>query len=399
MYWKMEALTAKRTQITQTIEGSLEDVKTQAAVYGLEILNIKPDYTALIKSIFQSRKLSSSALAVFFKDFADMQRCGLSINEAINTLNETTSNTALKEALRKISNFINDGRSLEESFENTKIFPKIVCVSLSAAEKTGNIPELLDLLARYYTFKSENRNKIVRSLIYPAVIFCLLTGLSIFISFKLVPLLKTCLPASSRNSLSAKILIGYAGFIKGYWWAVLLCLAGVIWFIKYLWDNYREKLMETVFNIPLIGGLIKNIELSHVFMNLYVYQRSGVNIIQTITNIHQANNTYITEKLVLIRERIFKGASLGDAFRQDPFFPPFVCQNLSKGQVSGFLPQYLERIYKYYDIKTKESIEAIIAMVEPTLLVMAALFLLTILCTFILPIYTSMGQMGEGVFK
>jgi type II secretory pathway component PulF len=399
MYWEMEALTAKRTQIIQTIEGSLEDVKNQADIYGLEILNIKPDYPALIKSIFQSRKLSSSVLAVFFKDFADMQKCGLSVNEAINTLDETTSNTVLKEALKKISNFINDGRSLEESFENTKIFPKIVCVSLSAAEKTGNIPELLDLLARYYTFKSENRNKIIRSLIYPAVIFCLLTGLSIFISLELVPLLKTCLSASSRNSLSAKILIGYAGFIKGYWWAVLLSLGGAVWLLKYLWDNYREKLMKTVFDIPLLGNLIKNIELSQVFLNLYVYQRSGVNIIQTITNIHQANNTYITGKLVLIRERIFKGASLGDAFRQDPFFPPFVYQNLSKGQVSGFLPQYLERIFKYYDIKTKESIGAIIATVEPTLLVIAALFLLTILCTFILPIYTSMGQMSEGVFR
>jgi type IV pilus assembly protein PilC len=157
--------------------------------------------------------------------------------------------------------------------------------------------------------------------------------------------------------------------------------------------------METVFRLPLVGNLIKNIELSQVFLNLYVYQKSGVNIIQTITNIHQANQTYITEKLVLIRERIFKGASLGDAFRQDSFFPTFICQNLTKGQVSGYLPQYLERIYKFYDIKTKESIAAIIAMVEPSLLVLAALFMLMILCTFILPIYTSMGQMGEGVFK
>ena len=81
MYWKIEALTAKRTEISQTIDGSLEDVKNQAAIYGLEILYIKPDYTALIKSIFQSRKLSSSVLAVFFNDFADFQRCGLSVNE------------------------------------------------------------------------------------------------------------------------------------------------------------------------------------------------------------------------------------------------------------------------------------------------------------------------------
>jgi len=399
MYWKIEALTAKRTEITRTLEGSLEDVKTQATVYGLEILNISPDYPALIKSIFQNHKLSTWVLAVFFKDFADMQRCGLSVNEAINTLNEATSNTVLKEALRKISNFINDGRSLEESFQNTKIFPKIVCVSLSAAEKTGHIPELLDLLAQYYKFKYENRKKITQSLVYPGIVFCLLTGLSIFVSIKLVPQLRTFLPLSSRHSLSAIILIGYANFIKEYWWATILLLTGLVFFIKYFCDNYREKLMKAVLSVPWVGDLIKNIELSHLFLNLYVYSNSGVNIIQTITYIHQANKTYITDKLILVQERIFKGASLGDAFRQDRFFPAFVYQNLTKGQINGYLPQYFERIFKYYDTKTKESIEAIIAMVEPSLLVVASLFLLMIVCTFILPIYTDISQIGEGVFK
>jgi type IV pilus assembly protein PilC len=399
MYWKMEALTAKRTEIIQTIEGNLEDVKTQAAVYGLEILDIKPDYRAFVKSIFENRKLSSSLMAVFFNDFADMQKCGLSVNEAINTLYETTSNTVLKEALRKISNFINDGRSLEESFDNTRIFPKIVSVSLSAAEKTGNIPELLNVLAQYYKFKYENNKKITKSLIYPGVVFCMLSGLSVFISINLVPQLKTFLPPSADKSLSATILIGYADFIKNYWWAVILFLVWLILGIKYLWDHNREKLMEALFSIPLLGDLIKNIELANVFLNLYVYQKSGVNIIETITNIHQANRTYITEKLILIRDRIFKGASLGEAFKQDRFFPAFIYQNLTKGQVSGYLPQYLERIYKFYDIKTKDSIEAMIAMVEPSLLVMSALFLLMIVCTFILPIYTNMNQIGTGVFK
>ena len=123
-----------------------------------------------------------------------MQRCGLSVNEAINTLNETTSNTVLKEALRKISNFINDGRSLEESFENTKIFPKIVCITLSAAEKTGNIPELLDILAEYLSsLRMRIKKKIIKSMIYPLVVFCMLTGLSVFISLTLVPQLKSFL--------------------------------------------------------------------------------------------------------------------------------------------------------------------------------------------------------------
>ena len=140
---------------------------------------------------------------------------------------------------------------------------------------------------------------------------------------------------------------------------------------------------------------MKDIELSQLFLNLYVYQKSGVNIVATITNINQSNKTYITEKLILIQERILKGATLGDAFKQDSFFPPFVCQNLIKGQTTGFLPQYLERIYKYYDIKTKESISAMISMIEPMLVVFAAFFLIMIFCAFILPIYTNANQMGS----
>jgi type II secretory pathway component PulF len=365
----------------------------------LEITHISPDYVTFIRNIFQNRKLSSSVLSVFFKDFADMQKSEIPLNEAINTLDETTSNMALKEALRKISNFINDGRSLEESFENTKIFPKIVSVSLSAAEKSGNIPELLELLAQYYRFKYENNKRIAKSMIYPGVIFCMLTGLTIFISITLVPELKGFLPDTSRNSLSAAVLIGYADFIKEYWWLTILLLLAIGVVIKHSWVNNRERFMEVVFSLPLLGNLLKNIELANIFLNLYVYQKSGVDIIQTINNIHRANKTYITDKLILIRDRIFKGASLGDAFKQDQFFPPFVCQNLTKGQVSGNLPIYLERIYKYYDTKTKDSTGAMIAMVEPTLLIMAALFLLMILCTFILPIYTNMNQMGAMPFK
>ncbi len=66
----------------------MEDVKNHAISDGVEILDVSPDYVTFIKSIFENRKLSLSALAVFFNEFADMQRCGLSVNEALSTLNE-----------------------------------------------------------------------------------------------------------------------------------------------------------------------------------------------------------------------------------------------------------------------------------------------------------------------
>ncbi|MBF0511636.1 MAG: type II secretion system F family protein, partial [Candidatus Omnitrophica bacterium] len=319
--------------------------------------------------------------------------------ESLATLVETGSNNSLKQGLRKISNYIHDGRSLQEAFENARIFPKIVYVSLAAAEKTGNISDFLDVLAGYYKFKADNAKKVIKSLIYPAVVFVLLSGLSIFISISLVPQLKTFLPQSATHSLSAVILIGYADFIKIYWWVALLFLTGAVVFIKYAWDHHREKLMKDIFHVPILGYLIKTHEFSHLFLSFYVYQRSGVNIIETLTHIHQAHKTYITDKLLLIRDKVFKGAALADAFSQDKFFPAFVSQNLAKGEKSGYLAEYFERIYRYYDIKTKEAITSMISFIEPSLLILSALFLFMIVCAFILPIYTNINQIGSGVFR
>ena len=52
MFWKIEALTIKGSDFSQTFEGSLEEVKLQLAHYDLEVISINPDYKACINSLF-----------------------------------------------------------------------------------------------------------------------------------------------------------------------------------------------------------------------------------------------------------------------------------------------------------------------------------------------------------
>ena len=44
MYWKMEALTKTGRVITKTVEGSLAEIKSEAALDELDILSLSPDY-------------------------------------------------------------------------------------------------------------------------------------------------------------------------------------------------------------------------------------------------------------------------------------------------------------------------------------------------------------------
>jgi type II secretory pathway component PulF len=391
----MEALTKTGRVITKTTEGALTEIRNEAAFDELDILSLNPDYLMYFQSIYFKRQLSASILARFFVDFARTQASGLSINETLDSLQEACSNTVLKEGLKIINNSINDGRTLKEAFENSKCFPRIVPLSLSVAEKSGSIPEVAEILGDYFKFNNDSKKRVIGSLIYPAAVFCALTVASIIISINLVPQLGKILPPSETNNISTKLLLSYAMFMKNYWWAA--CFSPVLFIagIHYLWTEQKGRSAKFIYSLPLIGQILKEIEFSRLFLNLYVYQKSGVPIIETITNIYKEDKSYVNEKLLIIQNKIIKGSSLGDAFKSDDFFPVFIWHNMSKGQKTGDLVKYLEETYKYYDQKSKDSINILISLINPVLLSLAIAFLGFIVCNFFLPIYQSMANMGK----
>jgi len=398
MYWNIEALSKTGRSISKTIEGSLADIKSEAALDELDILSLNPNYYMCFKAVFLNRQLSSANLAVFFVDFARTQASGLSIGETVESLQEACSNADLKEGLRIINNSINDGRTLKEAFENSKCFPRIVPITISAAERAGSIPEVAGILGAYFKFNNDSRKIIIGSLIYPIAVFCALTIASIIISINLVPQLAKILPVSSTDNIQTKMLLSYAMFMKDYWWIVVFVFAFFIGGMNYLWVEHKERFAKIIYRLPLIGKMLKEIEFSKLFLNLYVYQKSGIPIIETISNIYREDRSYINQKLLLIQNKIIKGASLADAFKSDEFFPVIIWQNLSKGQRSGNLVKYLEEIYYFYDQKSKDSINAFINLINPVLLSLAITFLGFIVCNFFLPIYKNMANMG-GIFK
>ena len=398
MYWKMEALTKTGRVIIKTVEGSLTEIKNEAVFDELDILSLNPDYLMYFQSIYFKHQLSSLALATFFVDFARTQASGLSISETIDSLQEACSNTVLKEGLKIINNSVNDGRSLKEAFENSKCFPRIVPIALSTAEKSGCIPEVARILGDYFKFNNDSKKRIVGSLIYPAAVFCALTVASIIISTNLVPQLGKILPVSATNNIQTKLFLSYAMFMKNYWWLAIFILVFLIAVINYFWAEHRQRFAKFIYSLPFIGQTLKDIEFSRLFLNLYVYQKSGIPIIETITNIYKEDKSYVNERLLIIGNKIVKGSSIGDAFKSDNFFPAFIWHNLSKGQKTGDLVKYLQETSNFYDQKSKDSINTLVSLINPILLSLAIVFLGFIVCNFFLPIYQNMVNIG-GIFK
>jgi len=356
-----------------------------------------PDVKASIQKLIHQGPLSYALLSSFFIDFARMLQSGLSAYETIKTLSETNPDPRVKMALDRICTGLNDGYSLRSSFDSARIFPKIAGISLDAAERSGHVPEICGKLGEYFEYLNENNHQIISALIYPVCVFIALTVAAVVISVNLIPQLGFLMTPEQMNGMSMKLLLAYAHLMKNYWfWAIIslgLFFAG-LW---YTWHLYKERAMKYILKVPVVGIVLKEVAFTHLFLNLFVYIKSGIGITEALTNIHGAQETFLTYKLIEIRCRVNDGLTLGEAFERDAFFPSYIVQSLKKGEETGRRSEYLFEIYKYYDSKSKASIKAAIKLINPFLMSVAFAFA-GLIASFYVLIYRNMGTMGAGIY-
>ena len=395
MYWDVTALTRMGSIVKRSIKASRAEAVAQIKDADLDLISIYPDYKKYVLGIFSQDRFSNESLSVFFKDLSRGLKSGLSIQEVIALLNEQTTDPLLKKTLEKLTLSIIDGRSFRESFENTKVFPSIVLNALDAAERSGHMTEVTLILSEYFSFMNDSKTRLVKSLIYPACVFIALTVASVVISVKLVPQLSTILPLQDQDTLQAKFITGYASLIRSCGWGIVIALIAAIGFTLKWWEQKKDWLMVYLLKVPLLSDVIKENWFVLIFLNLYVYQKSGINIVAALTNIYSNGQDPLTRRLIVVRERVIHGQTLGDAFKADDFFPPYIYMNIRKGETTGNLYQYCHEIFRYYEQRTRSSIDTLIGLVNPVLLGMAVAYLGLIISCFILPLYSSMGAAGR----
>jgi type IV pilus assembly protein PilC len=392
MYWNMTSLTKMGSIVHHAIKGKKQDAIDYLRFNELDPISIYPDYKEYFLDILKKGRLSQDILASFFKDFSRGLKSGLSAQEVIVSLNDQVTDSLLREVLRKLNISIIDGHSFKNAFADTKVFPPIVLSVVDTAEKSGNLAEMTYILSEYFKFMNDNKIRIMKTLVYPACVFVALTVASIVISIKLVPQLGAILPAQAQDNMPTQFILAYAGFMKSYWWSIgIFLVLAICGFLK-IKESKKAQIMGHLIHWPMIGDLIKEMEFTVIFLNLYVYQKSGVNILSSITNIYSNQPNYLTYRFIGIKNKVNQGYSLGEALKADDLFPSMIWMNVKKGETTGNLHQYFYEIYKYYDQKSKDSIELFVSCISPVLLSIAVAYLGLIISCFILPLYSTMSK-------
>jgi len=112
-------------------------------------------------------------VARFCRTLANLLHSGVPILQALEVVERTVGNAALQEEIDKCQKNVKDGKSLTESFRESKVFPPMVIQMMAVGERSGNLDELLIKVSNYYDNEVQEATDRLPKLIEPVMVVLL----------------------------------------------------------------------------------------------------------------------------------------------------------------------------------------------------------------------------------
>ncbi len=348
-------------------------------------------------SSFLFGRVKPAELSASTRQIAILIGAGVTLVESLDALIRQVANPVLKKTLVQVKESVNQGNSLASSLsQHPKIFSQIYVNMVRAGEASGSLDLVLDRLAEFSEHQDALKGRLKAALAYP-VLMSIIGFLVLFflIAFIVPNITKIFSEMHQVLPLPTIILISASNFLKSFWWVLLLCLAGLILFLKKaagkakgraIWD--RIKL-----SAPVAGALTNKVAVSRFSRTLGTLLQNGVPLLsalQIVRNI--VNNTLIGKVIDDAVEEIRTGKSLAAALGRSRWFPPVAVQMISVGEQSGELENMLNRVADIYEREVESQTLAMTSMLEPVMILVMGLVVGFVVISILLPIF-EMNQM------
>ena len=385
----------ERGHIQQHIEQGISEaeVRDRFAQQGYLVYWVKPQGIMTGGISFRPRrKLKQSVFLVFNQQFLTLIRAGLPILNALELLIKRQKNAQLKQILENVRDRVKGGELLSDAFAAQGIIPKIYTTTLMAGEKSGNIDEVLTRYIAFQRLAMTFRKKLFVSLIYPTLLVSVVLIMVMFLFTYVVPKF-----AELFNSLDAKLpsitvfmlAVGQNAQKYAPFALIGLVVAGVI-----LWrwkdtDQGADQIDRLVLGMPLLGGIRIKHQVASFSRMLSTLLQGGLPLVPSLETAGSSmTSRRILKGVARASGRVREGQGLASSLEEQGIFPELAVEMIEVGESTGALPAMLNSVAEFYEEDVQTALGAAMALIEPLILIIMAIFVGGVLISLYLPIFT-----------
>jgi type IV pilus assembly protein PilC len=185
-------------------------------------------------------------------------------------------------------------------------------------------------------------------------------------------------------------VIGLSDSLTNNWHLYLGGLVAFLVTMKYYLgtDNGRKMFDMFILRAPMIGDVMSKIAVGRFCSTMATMLSSGVNIMESLTICAAASGNKKIETFILnVKDQISKGSSFADPLSEGDLIPMMVVSMVAVGESTGTLDESLNKVSQIYEEEVDTAVAAMMAMLEPVMIVVIGSVVGFIVIAMYLPIF------------
>jgi type IV pilus assembly protein PilC len=378
-----------------------EEVRQKLADRGLYVysVNARSGLVSGFLGVRKERKVGGNDFLILNQQFNTLIKAGLPILRALDLMATRASSPKLRPIVTQIRDRVREGKSLSEAVDEAGVFSKVYSTAILAGEKSGNLSGVLEYYIAYQKVSTGVRKKILAALVYPTLLIaaatCIVTYLVTFVVPKFGMLYRDLgveLPTPTKVLIA--VTVDYRYYILGLVVLLALTVLGIFFWSRS--DQGGIAFDRFKFRVPVIGPTLLKFQVAQFCRTMATLLTGGTPLVAALATASDSIGSRLVKgSVVQATQMVREGESLHGALSANRVMPDMALDMIEVGESSGALAPMLNSVAEFFEEEVTLKLGALVALIEPMILIFMGLLVAGILISLYLPIF-SFSISGAG---
>jgi MSHA biogenesis protein MshG len=294
---------------------------------------------------------------------------------------DSLSNRGFAQIVKSVVEGLEGGGNLSEEFaKHPSVFSTLFVNMINAGEQTGKLDDIFLHLSNYLEKESLLREKLVKALRYPMMMFVMAMAAIIIIAVFVIPVFADMIAsAGAELPLATRILVAVSDFLRDNYLLMLVLLFSVAVSFSFHRATPKGKIFWDKFMLhtPIFGELVLKGVLGRFARSLMLVSSAGVPLLKGLSLVSgTVGNAYISLKIDKMHSKIDMGKSFLQSATEVEIFTPMILQILRVGEKTGEIEELLGHVADLYDREINSAMDNINTLIEPIMLILIGFIVL-----------------------
>ncbi len=350
---------------------------------GLDLMNLQIEW-------FQG--VSNKEVVIFSRQIATLFQAQVSALRVFRLLSAESDNPQMQRILNGVAEELQGGSSISRALSKyPEVFSTFYVSMVKAGEESGSLEKSFNYLADYLDRMYQVVTKARNALIYPAFVISTFIIVMVLMLTLVIPRISQILTDSGQElPIYTRIVMGISSLLTNYIGFILVILAAAgIAFWRFKQTEVGARTIDEIkLSIPFIGDLYKKLFLTRICDNISTMLGSGISMVQALEVTSEVvDNRVFAEIIENTLVEVKGGRSFADAISEYPEIPGVLAQMAKVGEETGNLSEILETLAVFYRREVNNSVDTVIGLIEPLMIVILGIGVGTLLASVLMPIY------------